>query len=357
MEKANSINRTKDINAENVQNATEKSSEDHIAIISRKKSSSDITTEATKKIILNKTSEDKTLEGDKITQNNLNKTDQSEEKLTVTVRFEVKNNTNLLEIGNMHGGINIEKNESLKNMTGKSEHDYSSIINATLFSHNASTANAISVTTRQDSSSIASSLSSTTVSSSIDLVSNLTASTLIAVNNTDNKRGHNLKAIEKDNLTHKREFSDLPKVTNVWLMTSVTPSALNSTVQSSPKVSVSSSISDTSTGQEINKTGSIDEQPEISSTATVAPSLERLKRSNKKSQTEKKREFVKSSMYNRFLFYLCYSICQDKSVLVFAKLGLHLGFSAKLNIWQVPACKMEPRVAKRFFLSGILIFN
>ena len=126
-------------------------------------------------------------------------------------------------------------------------------------------------------------------------------------------------------------------------MTSVTPSVLNSTVQSSPKVSVSSSISDTSTGQEINKTGSIDEHPEISSTTTVTPSLERLKRSNKKSQTEKKRELVKSSMYNRFLFYLCYSICQDKSVLVFATLGLHIGFSAKLKIRQVPACKMEPR--------------
>merc|ERR1712013_722911 len=184
-------------------------------------------------------------------------------------------------------------------MTWESEHDNSSIINATLFSHNASTANAISLTTRQDSSSIASSLSSTTVSSSIELVTNLTTSTLIAVNNTDDKRGHNSRAIVKDNSTHKREFSDLPKVTNVWLMTSVTPSVLNSTVQSSPKVSVSSSISDTSTGQEINKTGSIDEQSEISGTTSVAPSLERLKRSNKKSQTEKKREFVESSIYNR----------------------------------------------------------
>merc|ERR1719317_633845 len=164
VEKANSINRTKDINAENVQNATEKSSEDHIAIISRKKSSSDITTEATEKIILNKTSEDKTLEGDKITQNDFNKTNLSEDKLTVTVRFEVKNNTNLLEIGNMHGGINIEKNESLKNMTGKSEHDNSSIINATIFSQNASTANAILITTRKDSSSTASLLPTTTVS-------------------------------------------------------------------------------------------------------------------------------------------------------------------------------------------------
>ena len=26
-----------------------------------------------------------------------------------------------------------------------------------------------------------------------------------------------------------------------------------------------------------------------------------------------------------------------------ATLGLHLGFSAKLRIWQVSACKMEPR--------------
>ena len=28
---------------------------------------------------------------------------------------------------------------------------------------------------------------------------------------------------------------------------------------------------------------------------------------------------------------------------VIPTLGLHLGFSAKLKIWQVPACKMEPR--------------
>ena len=28
---------------------------------------------------------------------------------------------------------------------------------------------------------------------------------------------------------------------------------------------------------------------------------------------------------------------------LFATLGLHLGFSAKLKIWQVPACIMEPR--------------
>ena len=28
---------------------------------------------------------------------------------------------------------------------------------------------------------------------------------------------------------------------------------------------------------------------------------------------------------------------------IFSTLGLHLGFSAKLKIWQVPACKMEPR--------------
>ena len=29
--------------------------------------------------------------------------------------------------------------------------------------------------------------------------------------------------------------------------------------------------------------------------------------------------------------------------IVVATLGLHLGFSAKPRIWQVPACKMEPR--------------
>ena len=28
---------------------------------------------------------------------------------------------------------------------------------------------------------------------------------------------------------------------------------------------------------------------------------------------------------------------------IFATLGLHLRFSAKLKIWQIPACKMEPR--------------
>ena len=30
-------------------------------------------------------------------------------------------------------------------------------------------------------------------------------------------------------------------------------------------------------------------------------------------------------------------------LVIFATLGLHLGFSPKLRIWQVPTCKMEPR--------------
>ena len=36
-------------------------------------------------------------------------------------------------------------------------------------------------------------------------------------------------------------------------------------------------------------------------------------------------------------------IHKNKDISLFATLGLHLGISAKLKIWQVPACKMEPR--------------
>ena len=40
--------------------------------------------------------------------------------------------------------------------------------------------------------------------------------------------------------------------------------------------------------------------------------------------------------------------CSMKKIVVIelfivATLGLHLGFSVKLRIWQVPACKMEPQ--------------
>ena len=38
------------------------------------------------------------------------------------------------------------------------------------------------------------------------------------------------------------------------------------------------------------------------------------------------------------------SICLSTAKFqIIATLGLHLGFSAKLRIWQVSACKMEPR--------------
>ena len=38
--------------------------------------------------------------------------------------------------------------------------------------------------------------------------------------------------------------------------------------------------------------------------------------------------------------------------LSFATLGLHLEFSAKLKIWQVPACKMEPGSGYDLLLLG-----
>ena len=44
-----------------------------------------------------------------------------------------------------------------------------------------------------------------------------------------------------------------------------------------------------------------------------------------------------------------YGLCERTDLYkFFATLGLHLGFSAKLRIWQVPTCKMEPR-------SGMII--
>jgi len=278
---------------------------------SRKKTSLDGATTATDKIFLNKSSEDRTIEEEKVTQDYLNKTNQSEDKLTVTVRFEVKNNTNLLHIGNVHRDEKLEKNESLKNMIEKSSSFNLSIMNTTLFSQNTSRTNSvendtISITTRKEYSSITPSSSlNTTLSSSPDSVSNLTAT----IPSTVNIRGQNSEIIKEDESTQKIEFSDLTKVTDVWLITSVTPSILNSTVQSSPKVSISSNISDTSTATEIDKTGSTDAQSEKSSTTTdqnisVTPILRRLKRSNghKKSQMTKKNDFETFSRNNRQQF-------------------------------------------------------
>jgi len=311
VEKEYSSNRTKEKTEENVHNQTEKSSKDQIAIIAKKNSSLDITAEATDKIILNKTSEDRTLEDEKVTQNGLNKTNQSEDKLTVTVRFEVKNNTNLLHIGNVQRDQKFEKNNSLQNIKETSSSYNLSIMNTTLFSHNVSRTNSvqndtISITTRKESSSITSSSPSsstaTTLLNSSDSVSNLGTT----IPSTLKKRGQNSEIIKDDESTQKIEFSDLAKVTNVWLTTPVTPSILNSTVQSSLKVSISSNISDTSTATEIDKTGSTDDHPQMSSTTidqtiSVTPALKRLKRSNghKKSQIKKKSNFVVNSRNNR----------------------------------------------------------
>merc|ERR1719233_1262749 len=102
VEKEYFSNKTKEKTEENIQNKTENSLKDHIAMTSRKETSLDGATAATDEIFLNNTSEDRTIEEEKVTQDDLNKTNQSEDKLTVTVRFEVKNNTNLLHLGNVH---------------------------------------------------------------------------------------------------------------------------------------------------------------------------------------------------------------------------------------------------------------
>merc|ERR1712062_345005 len=121
-------------------------------------------------------------------------------------------------------------------------------------------------------------MGTTTLSNSSDSVSNLRTTIPSTLN-------QNSEIIKEDESTQKIEFSDLAKVTNVWLTTPVTPSILNSTVQSSLKVSISSNISDTSTATEIDKTGSTDDHPQMSSTTidqtiSVTPALKRLKRSN-----------------------------------------------------------------------------
>ena len=336
MEKEYSSDKTKEKAEGDVQNQTEKSSKDPSAILSRNKSSSDIATEATHKIILNKTSEDRTLEENNTTQNNINKTNQSEDKLIVTVRFEVKNNTSLLHVGNMHEEIKIKKKDSLKNLVENSTSDNLSMMNTTFIAKNSSKANdvengTILVTASKETSWITSSSTTTTNSSSSILVSNVTATTPSTVNNTVNtKTGQNSGEIEKENPTQRSEMFNISKVTNMQLMTSVTPSVLNSTVQSLSKVSSSFNISDTSTVTEIDETGSTNYQPELSSISTdqansKTTTLRRLKRSNgqKKLQAKKKKNFVKSSRNHRLSSYLCYLLCQDKVVLAFIKYFKH----------------------------------
>jgi len=311
VEKEYSSDKTKEKAEGDVQNQTEKSPKDPSAIISRNKSSSDIATDATDKIILNKTSEDRTLEENNTTQNNINKTNQSEDKLIVTVRFEVKNNTSLLHVGNMHEEIKIKKKDYIKNLLENSTSDNLSMMNTTFIAKNSSKANdvengTILVTASKETSWITSSSTTTTNSSSSILVSNVTATTPSTVNNTVNKRGQNSGEIEKENPTQRGEMFNISEVTNMQLMTSVTPSVLNSTVQSLSKVSISFNISDTSTVTEIDETGSTDYQPELSSISTdqaysKTPTLRRLKRSNgqKKLQAKKKKNFVKSSRNHR----------------------------------------------------------
>ena len=85
----------------------------NVSIIAKNNISfSNNTTAGGNKIILNKTSELGNLKEDKITQipvlgKDLNKTNQAKEKLTVTVKFEVKNNTNLLRLPNRSDQMKI----------------------------------------------------------------------------------------------------------------------------------------------------------------------------------------------------------------------------------------------------------
>ena len=46
---------------------------------------------------------------------------------------------------------------------------------------------------------------------------------------------------------------------------------------------------------------------------------------------------------NQAFARLSHSISQARLSLLYCHTRLHLGFSAKLRIWQVPACKMEPQ--------------
>ena len=50
-----------------------------------------------------------------------------------------------------------------------------------------------------------------------------------------------------------------------------------------------------------------------------------------------------------FVLVCLHLLCLSPPII--ATLGLHLGFSAKLGIWQVPTCKMEPRSGIIFCLN------
>ena len=51
------------------------------------------------------------------------------------------------------------------------------------------------------------------------------------------------------------------------------------------------------------------------------------------------------------LFYLLKCNARHTGFLDFCHTRLHLGYSARLRIWQVPACKMEPRSGIIFLLK------
>merc|ERR1719320_1739627 len=134
------------------------------------------------------------------------------------------------------------------------------MMNTTFIAKNSSKANdaensTILVTASKETSWITSSSTTTTNSSSSSLVSNITATTPSTVNNNtvNTKRGQNSGEIEKENPTQRSEMFNISKVTNMQLMTPVTPSVSNSTVQSLSKVSISFNISDPSTVTKIDE--------------------------------------------------------------------------------------------------------
>jgi hypothetical protein len=109
---------------ENAINQTKPALEDEVEVVAQNNISlPNNASTGNKKTILNKTSELENLKEDKILQTpvpnldkDLNNTNRSREKLTVTVKFEVKNNTNLILLQNkgkqMENGENEKRGEN-----------------------------------------------------------------------------------------------------------------------------------------------------------------------------------------------------------------------------------------------------
>jgi len=220
-----------------------------------------------------KNTEDENSKADKITHppdsikdKDLTQINHSNEKLSVTVKFEVKNNTSILQQKNTTDQNRSENHSIKKTLTNDtvSKTKKSEILVAAKSSPilNTSMSNSDTLTLSSTLKTLAEVSSTSLISFSTPKLSTTEAVSGATVHRIFSKHILNRTQQTSDETTRKvptekSKFSHLQDVTILQIIPSVTPELTNSTVEIPPKVSISTDIFNTSqasTFKEVNET-------------------------------------------------------------------------------------------------------